>query len=573
MEKMLNADLIKKLAPLRARERGREYYEDGLVTDFAERKGALIAKVKGGRTYTVKIRAKEDDVQYSCTCPMGAEGEFCKHCVAVALAWIEGHAVQHTKGVPEINFQDVEAYLKTLDSSILVEMLMEQTCRDDNLRRKLFLKTNQSLATKFDLVSCKRIIKDAFDTHGYVDYHEASGFADAASETIDMIEEIMEGPCVAEVIALAEYAIDRAVNAINSMDDSDGEMGEVLNRLQDIHFKACLQTKPDPVRLAERLFRLELNSEFDEFYRAAKTYAPILGKAGLDAYRNLAHREWSKVPPDATRWNAGHGRSDSFYHLFHIMETLAEMSGDVEQWVAIKKRDLSTAYNYLVIAEIYMKAGNKDKALAWAEAGIKAFPERTDARLREFLANEYHRRKRHEDAMNLIWNNFTDFLSLDGYEQLKRHADKVKQWTEWREKAIKHLETNLMKRRHNADRWGYDAGYSVLVDILLWEKNSEAAWKAANAGGCSQQIWMRLAALREQDQPLDAVNVYLKFVAPMIEQTNNQSYEDAIKLIRKISPLMIRLGKIQEFTDYVNELRMKYKPKRNFIKLLDKIKM
>ena len=40
----------------------------------------------------------------------------------------------------------------------------------------------------------------------------------------------------------------------------------------------------------------------------------------------------------------------------------------------------------------------KDKALEWAEKGLKAFAEGTDSRLWEFLANEYHRRRRYTKA-------------------------------------------------------------------------------------------------------------------------------------------------------------------------------
>ena len=120
-------------------------------------------------------------------------------------------------------------------------------------------------------------------------------------------------------------------------------------------------------------------------------------------------------------------------------------------------------------------------------------------------------------------------------------------------------------------RWTYDPGYSTMVEILLWEKNPQGAWQAANLGGCTQSIWMKLAALREQDHPLDAVGVYRKYVNPTIEQTNNQAYAEAVKLIKKIQSLMLRLGESKVFATYLAELRMKYKAKRNFIKLLDQI--
>ncbi len=87
------------------------------------------------------------------------------------------------------------------------------------------------------------------------------------------------------------------------------------------------------------------------------------------------------------------------YRITSIMEALARANGDVESLVAIKSRDLSSAYSFLKIAEIYREAGQHDRALEWAERGALAFPDKTDSRLREFLAEEYHRRHRHAEAM------------------------------------------------------------------------------------------------------------------------------------------------------------------------------
>lgn len=83
------------------------------------------------------------------------------------------------------------------------------------------------------------------------------------------------------------------------------------------------------------------------------------------------------------------------------MESLAEASGDIEQHVAVISRDLSSGYAYWRIAGIYRQAGLHDQALAWVEKGLRAFPKNTDSRLRDFAAEEYHRRKRHADAMKL----------------------------------------------------------------------------------------------------------------------------------------------------------------------------
>ena len=53
-------------------------------------------------------------------------------------------------------------------------------------------------------------------------------------------------------IELSEHALKAAARAMNSMDDSDGYMRGILDRLQEIHLLACTAAKPDPVALAQK---------------------------------------------------------------------------------------------------------------------------------------------------------------------------------------------------------------------------------------------------------------------------------------------------------------------------------
>ena len=51
----------------------------------------------------------------------------------------------------------------------------------------------------------------------------------------------------------------------------------------------------------------------------------------------------------------------------------------------------------------------------------------------------------------------------------------------------------------------------------------------------------------------------------------NGLIEEAVKLLLKIRELTVRLDRVTEFEDYLAALRVEYKRKRNFIKLLDTI--
>jgi uncharacterized Zn finger protein len=316
-----------------------------------------------------------------------------------------------------------------------------------------------------------------------------------------------------------------------------------------------------------------MRTNYDTFYGAAETYADILGKKGLAVYRTLAEADWAKVPA----LGPGGDRSEKYgkrFRITHIMETLARQTGDVEAVVAIKKRDLSLAYHYLQIAETYKNAKKRDLALEWAERGVKEFPERTDSRLREFLAKEYHRCKRHDDAMALIWAEFTESPSLEEYRNLKAHAERVAQWKPWREKALEYLRNSIeaAKSERPKDRWAWyrKADHSELVRIFLWEKEVEAAWDEAQEGGCSNGLWLELAAKREKEYPENALPIYQRQVEPTLDRKNHEAYREAVGLLRKVRELMVRLGRSAEFINYLGEVRAAHRPKRNFMKLLER---
>ena len=91
--------LLLELAGGRFFERGEDYYRRGAVRSLVEHEGTLTARVIGNREYRVRFRAKENGgLSYSCSCPVGGDGLFCKHCVAVRLVRLEEGAGERGLG-------------------------------------------------------------------------------------------------------------------------------------------------------------------------------------------------------------------------------------------------------------------------------------------------------------------------------------------------------------------------------------------------------------------------------------------------------------------------------------------
>jgi len=81
-----------------------------------------------------------------------------------------------------------------------------------------------------------------------------------------------------------------------------------------------------------------------------------------------------------------------------------------------------------------------------------------------------------------------------------------------------------------------------------------------------------LATKREEAYPEDAIGVYQNLIEPTLVRKNNDAYQEATTHLKKIHGLMKILNRQEEFTDYLLSLRVTHKPKRNFMKLLDRQK-
>jgi uncharacterized Zn finger protein len=375
-------------------------------------------------------------------------------------------------------------------------------------------------------------------------------------------------------MALTEYAIELVERQLEQIDDSDGSLGMVIEDLMALHLDACRAAKPDSKSLAEKLFDNEVNDPWGYWNDSYERYAGILKEEGKKVFRQLTEEAWEQLPrlkpgeEDPDR----HGRR---WTLMKMVTGFAEKDNDFDRVVEVMSKDLSAVYDFLAIVERCREARKYTLAREWAEKGLEAFSDRPDSRLRKFLAEEYVRAKRQDEAIALIWENFADRPILGTYQDLLKYAGKAKQQQHWREKTLKWIRDALERRREEAkkrqSRWSWAlVDHSLLVEIFLWEKKLADAWKEAQTGGCSDSLWLRLAKERATEYPADAVPIYQRLVEQEIQKKNNQSYQEAVDMIGYIRKLMLEMGEEEEFKQYLAKIEKQHKRKRNFIGYLAK---
>lgn len=569
----IKESVLRRLAGDRSYQRGQDYFLHGHVGELSEDDCSVQASVRGSQDYRVELTVEDDILDYSCDCPVGLDGVFCKHCVATALAWLEKNAstnLQPPRKSKKLNLAEARKLWLTEDKETIVQTLFEWAKTDFRLRERLILHAARRKGSETAVAAVQDSLTRAIRVPGLLEYREMPSYARRVNEAIDLVEQLLHEGHPAAVIRLCESALTTLCRSLETLEDSDGRVGGLLQRLQNMHHQACIDARPDPAELAKRLFHWELQSEWDVFSNAISRYAKVLGPEGVQAYPRLAEQEWAKVPARTVR--SEDSSWDKYFRITSIMENLASAIGDLDALIGIMSRDLASPYQYLRISEACRKAGESDKALDWAERGLKAFPSKTDGRLCEFVAEEYQQRGRHQEALELIWSEFVGQPFLQSYKLLESYASQAGAWNEWRQRAFLEIRKRIQPTDRSGARigrgWRTRSDHSELVEVFLYEGDVEAAWREAHAGGCAQHLWLRLAETREAEHPEEAAPIYLRQADALVQAGGKAAYDSALDLLVKLAALMKRLNKSQEFVQTIDSLRVKHRLKRNFIKLL-----
>jgi uncharacterized Zn finger protein len=566
--------VVRSLGGAKSFDRGEDYAARGRVTQLTKERSSAGAMVRGTAPYRVQLWCEDGKPRFSCTCPVGAEGSFCKHAVALALVATDPAGGGQPDDEPPV---DLRAYLDGLARERLVDLVLELADANELASARLRLEAARTVPGPLPLRAFTEAIDEAFATEGFISYREAYAYAEGIDAVIASLRDLLRDGHAVAVIALTEHALKEAEEAVGSVDDSDGHLGEIAAELQSLHLEACAQAHPDPVVLAGRLFDWELHGgDLEVFSGAAATYAEVLGEKGIAAYRRLAESAWDRLP----RLAPGAGRSfDGERHrIADMMEALAEAGGDVDQVVEVLAKDQSSPYAFVRIAERLRAAGRFADALQWAERGLHSFEATADPRLVAVAADEYHRAGMSEKAVQLSWQVFDARPGPATYERLAAQAIKAGIWAAWRPQALELLRAKVAERAQAARRsgrggslpmWASLADASDLVAVFLFERDLEQAWTEAKAGGCSPALWLELARGREGEHPADAIPIFEERVERLIGAKRNDAYHEAVDLMAHVGKLMREAAQPEAFEPYAAGVRARHKAKRNLVKLLD----
>jgi tetratricopeptide (TPR) repeat protein len=176
--------------------------------------------------------------------------------------------------------------------------------------------------------------------------------------------------------------------------------------------------------------------------------------------------------------------------------------GDREKFLELRQRKLATGADYHDLAEFHWKAGEKQKAMEVAEAGLLQGKGRMDE-LRQFVAKRVKSAGNHERYLALQFDQAIDPLTCDNYKAFRKLCTTA-EWKSYEAKMLAQLENawdteQLRIRMHRKEHeqavavltrsryplYAWDSAYELQTARRLEGKYPEAILKYYLSGLCS----------------------------------------------------------------------------------------
>lgn len=548
-----SAASLRPLAGDKAYQRGERYFAEGRVRVLQRNAHAVDGEVAGTYTYRSHLSWEAGHISFECDCPVGDEGDCCKHVVALALAAEQAAGTRVGKDKPAV---DISAFLHGQPAAWLADTLLTLSHDYPEIQRRL--QVQQQLAGTTDPAALKKSVSAILGRARFLDYRQSREYARKLHELSGLFRQLLAAGKANVCVPLCEYALERLFAIYAQSDDSSGAIGGEIHHIGGLYREACsLSASGDPA-FPRRLFKLMLSDEWGMV--RLEDFTDILGQPGLAEWESALEAAWGNLIAELVQPGGLHGKS---WRIKHMMEALAQRRGDVDLLIRLYGSDLSYPNHYSRIVEVCREHGRQREAVQWAERALKAFPR--DNGLRSMLAELYQHDGLDAEALELLWQNFLDQASPENYLKLKQASGDG--WPEWRVRAQDALQTSERKYFERNTRYPRAAtpDCTVRVRCLLAEDALEEARDAVGAYECSPRLKLELARRIAGQYPEEAAAHFQSAIPATIALGNNGAYAEAVSLLREMQPWL----SAEAYCDYVAALRLQFKAKRNFIKLLD----
>lgn len=529
-----------KSIPSRIYERGEKYYENGYVSNIQNLgDGKWSADVEGNYDdYSVEIEFDNNKIikSWQCNCPY--EGAICKHVVAVLLTIKDEVAsVNITKNGKQKQPEWMDIVNNTSEKELrdfVFEYAQKHRDFQDALIIHLAKTTKEIHIEKYQNIIA-HIFDEASDGSGFIFYRDAYAAMRPVYDLLEKADDYLTIGSFCEAFSIAAAVVPECIQAIQNMDDSNGECGGAIYDAFNVVDKILHDCNDS--QLSETIFNWihkQINNRDYDDYGCGDQLEPIFfhwantperQKLAHDFIENQIHKSenddsWSaqykltKYLKYKTELLVKEGNKDKAESLINSHLHLSEFRKmKIEQ--ALDQNDFQSAIKHL---QAGIKQAGKD-----SHQGIVH-------QFKDQLLDIYKQQKNQKNIRKISKELFYENRNSIDYYRIYKGTFPSEDWEKEREILIRSV---LKKQTKSLLGYRFQTDLaSIYIEEKMWDRLFENV-KQANRIEITEQYSIYL----KNDYPEELIIMYRNGILKHARNTGRNIYVDIIGYLKNMAKL------------------------------------
>jgi hypothetical protein len=292
-------------------------------------------------------------------------------------------------------------WLETMGAPALASLLVDHAKVDSVLRRKLRL----LLASKEGSDKLAAELEKRIRTIGRSKSHIAWERTKDIVQELDHLRETIAGQLASQD---RMEAVERMWGFIGIADDVLERTGDNYGTIEEVFGQAMVDLGrlcaddpgTDPTELARRVLSIVEGDGFGSSGAMIRHLSEALGPSGRAEIRAATKKALAAVPKSeaADRWQVDERRR----HLAHRLALLADIEGDVDDYIAAMREGGMEAASAPDIAERLIRAGRPGEAIDWLKRSRRPFDDDDTAHV-NLMVEALEALGKKDDAQDARW--------------------------------------------------------------------------------------------------------------------------------------------------------------------------
>jgi len=612
----LTWDDLEQWAGRKIVSRGQRYQEQGRVSELAATSdGGLVAWVSGTEQYATKAVLDEEGLPDSvCTCPYAIN---CKHGVAVVLEYLEqvgkdrriprasegderlallegrGEDELLDEGEPGLQEpvrMEIEPFLQDKSKAQLVELLLELAEQHPDIAQDLMDRQEiLSGSTKKLVARLRKEIRQVGTEPGWQRHWSGEGYTPDYSGIRQKLGALLEAGHPDEVLDLGRELMIVGLRQAEESDD-EGETADQVASCMPVIVEALDRSSLSPAAKlawaveAVRKDPFEICSDFAEYLdrRHPKEAWNTLADQLLTQLKTFARSG------SADEFSRNYARDQLSDWAIHALQH----AGRSDEIIPLCEAEALKTGSYERLVGWLIHKHRYEEAERWIREGIRASEKKLPG-LAQSLRNQLKTiRANQKDMPTLAALEVEEFVrspSHEAFAACEKAGRKIDVWPSVRERLLAYLESGVLPWKQEG--WplpptGLDVPERAprqtfplveeLIDIAIYEKDPQRVLSWYDRRPKSRFGWVsgnedRIAEAIEAYAPDRAVAMWKSKAENLIARVSPSAYEEAARYLRQAGAVLVREGKQQEWTRYLQDLKDTHARKRRLIEVLDRL--